>query len=79
MSTPREELHALIDELSDKAAADLLPELRLLKMQTEARTLRAPSSGSWPPAWFGSVEGTPPDFTEHIDEILSAEFGRNPK
>ncbi|WP_350281295.1 hypothetical protein [Kribbella sp. HUAS MG21] len=79
MSTPREELHALIDELSDKAAADLLPELRLLKMQTEARTLRAPSSRPWPPAWFGSVDGTPSDFTKHIDEILSAEFGRDSK
>ncbi|NIK56896.1 hypothetical protein [Kribbella shirazensis] len=79
MSTPREELHALIDELSDKAAADLLPELRLLKMQAEARSERAPSSGAWPPAWFGSIDGTPPDLTEHIDEILSAEFGRSPK
>ena len=79
MSTPREELHALIDSLSEEAAADLLPELRLLKLQAEARAEREPSSGTWPPAWFGSIEGTPPDFSEHIDEILSAEFGRNPK
>jgi hypothetical protein len=79
MSTPREELHELIDSLSDKAAADLLPELRLLKLQAEARAERSPSSGAWPPAWFGSIEGTPPDLSEHIDEILSAEFGRNPQ
>jgi hypothetical protein len=79
MSTPHEELHALIDSLSDSAAADLLPELRLLKLQSEARTERAQGTGTWPPAWFGSVEGSDPDLSEHIDEILSAEFGRNPR
>ena len=79
MSTPREELHALIDSLSDSAAADLLPELRLLKLQSEARMERAPATGTWPPAWFGSIEGTPPDLSEHIDDILGAEFGRNLK
>lgn len=79
MSTPREELHALIDSMSDKAAADMLPELRLLKLQAEARTERPRPAGSWPPAWFGSIDGTPPDLSEHIDEILSAEFGRNAK
>ncbi|GAA1138729.1 hypothetical protein GCM10009630_42160 [Kribbella jejuensis] len=79
MSTPREELHALIDSMSDKAAADLLPELRLLKLQAEARTERPGAGGSWPPAWFGSVDGTPPDFSEHIDEILGSELGRSSK
>jgi hypothetical protein len=79
MSTPREELHALIDELSDNAAADLLPELRLLKMQAEARTRRPRETRPWPPSWFGSIDSTPPDFTQHIDEILGAEFGRSPK
>jgi hypothetical protein len=79
MSTPREELHALIDSLTDSAAADLLPELRLLKLRAEARTERAQTAREWPPSWFGSVEGSRPDFSEHIDEILSAEFGRNSK
>ena len=79
MSTPREELHALIDSLSDSAAADILPELRLLKLQSEARTQPAEGSDAWPPAWFGSVEGSRPDFSEHIDEILGAEFGRSSK
>ena len=79
MSTPREELHALVDSLSDKAAADLLPELRLLKLQSEARGQRRSGSGTWPPSWFGTVEGSRPDLSEHIDEILAAEFGRNAK
>jgi hypothetical protein len=78
MSTPRDELHALIDSLSDSAAADLLPELRLLKLQSEARTEREHGAGAWPPAWFGSIEGSRPDLSEHIDEILRDEFGRRP-
>ena len=79
MSTPREELHALVDSLSDKAAADLLPELRLLKLQSEARAQRPQGSGTWPPSWFGAVEGSRPDLSEHIDEVLAAEFGRSAK
>jgi hypothetical protein len=79
MSTPRDELHALIDELSDGAAADLLPELRLLRLQAEARTERPRPAESWPPAWFGSIDGTPPDFSERIDEVLGAELGHNAK
>ncbi|TCO48438.1 hypothetical protein EV646_104257 [Kribbella antiqua] len=72
-------MHALIDTLSDSAAADLLPELRLLKLQSEARVERAHGSGSWPPSWFGAVAGSRPDLSEHIDDILRAEFGRDAK
>ena len=79
MSTPREEMHALIDTLSDSTAADLLPELRLLKLQSEARVERAHGSGNWPPSWFGAVAGSRPDLSEHIDDILRAEFGRDAK
>lgn len=79
MSTPREELHALVDSLSDKAAADLLPELRLLKLQSEARAQRPQGSGTWPPSWFGSVEGSRPDIAQRSEDILRAEFGRTAK
>jgi hypothetical protein len=79
MSTPREELHALVDSLSDKAAADILPELRLLKLRAEARIERPRVAGTRPPSWFASAEGSRPDLSEHIDEILSAEFGRSSK
>ncbi|MEV6409878.1 hypothetical protein [Kribbella sp. NPDC051718] len=77
MSTPREELHALIDSLSDSTAADLLPELRLLKLQAEARAERPQPTGTWPPPWFGSVEGSRPDLSENHEDILRAELGRN--
>ena len=77
MSTPKEELHALIDSLSDSAAADLLPELRLLKLQAEAGAERPQPSGAWPPAWFGSIEGSRPDLAENHEDILRAELGRN--
>jgi hypothetical protein len=78
MSTPREELHALIDSLPDSAAADLLPELRLLKLQMESGAGAEPAQGTgeWPPAWFGAIEGSTPDLSERIDEILGAELGR---
>lgn len=75
MSTPREELHALIDSLPEAATVSLLAELRLQQI----RSAQAPSpagSGAWPPAWFGSIEGSRPDLSEHIDDILRAEFGR---
>ncbi len=79
MSTPREELHALIDSLPDGAAADLLPELRLLKLQAESEVDPETTSGGgeWPPAWFGAIEGSSPDLSERIDEILGAELGRD--
>ena len=76
MSTPREELHALIDSLSDTAAAELLPELRLLQLQAEARSERLPGTGTWPPSWFGSVEGSRPDIAQRSEDILRDEFGR---
>ena len=75
MSTPREELHALVDSLSDKAADDLLPELRLLKLQSEARVQRRPGSGTWPPSWFGAAAGSSPDIARRSEEILRDEFG----
>ena len=76
MSTPREELHALIDSLPEQAAADLLAEVRLFRLRATDKQPEKKSSGAWPPAWFGAVEGSRPDFSEHIDDILRAEFGR---
>ena len=80
MSTPREEQHALIDSLPEEAAASLLAALRVQRN----RSAHAPSSvseqasGAWPPPWFGSVEGSRPDLSEHLDDILRAEFVRRP-
>ncbi|WP_132192857.1 MULTISPECIES: hypothetical protein [Kribbella] len=79
MSTPREELHALIDSLPESAAADLLAELRLQRLRPDGAEEPADQpSAAWPPSWFGAVEGSRPDLSEHIDDILRAEFGRRP-
>jgi hypothetical protein len=76
MSTPREELHALIDSLPEQAAADLLAEVRLFRLRAADKQSDKQPTGAWPPAWFGAVEGSRPDISEHIDDILRAELGR---
>ncbi|WP_405061636.1 hypothetical protein OG474_08290 [Kribbella sp. NBC_01505] len=78
MSTPKEDLHALVESMSDRAAADLLPRVRLLNLEAEARAERRPAS-TWPPAWVASVDGTSPDFSERIDEMLAEGLGHSPK
>ncbi|MFI5732259.1 hypothetical protein ACIA49_19200 [Kribbella sp. NPDC051587] len=78
MSTPKEDLLALVESMSDDAAADLLPRLRLLQLEAEAEAERTPST-PWPPAWVGSVDGTSPDFSERIDEMLAEGLGHSPK
>ncbi|MFC0627807.1 hypothetical protein [Kribbella deserti] len=71
MSTPREELHALIDALPESAAEELLTRLRLRAVCSERD-----SNGSWPPPWFGAGQASSPDVSERADEILREEFGR---
>ncbi|GAB3947856.1 hypothetical protein GCM10029976_077890 [Kribbella albertanoniae] len=78
MSTPKEDLQALVDSMSDSVAADVLPRIRLIKLEAEARAERTTPS-AWPPAWVGSVDGTSPDFSERIDEMLAEGLGRSPK
>lgn len=75
MSTPREELHAMIDELPDDAAAELLTEARLIKLRLAGWPTRPKEPRPWPPPWFGSIDG-PTDLSERVDEVLDAEFGR---
>ncbi|MFF1820817.1 hypothetical protein ACFVWG_26155 [Kribbella sp. NPDC058245] len=53
MSTPKDEMHALIDSLPDEVAADVLRDFQRLRRRLEAREERP-----WPPAWFGSVGGS---------------------
>ena len=77
MSTPREELHALIDELSDEAAAEFAPDMReILKHRLEMRRRRATEPRPWPPSWFGAGTGSRPDIAQRSEEILRDEFGR---
>jgi hypothetical protein len=77
MSTPREELHALIDELPDEAAAELVPDMReILKHRLEVRRRRAAEPRPWPPSWFGAGQGSRPDIAQRSEDILRDEFGR---
>ncbi|MFC9690091.1 hypothetical protein ACFTSF_16215 [Kribbella sp. NPDC056951] len=76
MSAPKDEMHALIDSLSDEVAADLLPELQRLHLRWEAREERRPAARPWPPAWFGSVSGSSSDVASRSEEILREELGQ---
>jgi hypothetical protein len=71
MSTPREELHDLVEQLPDEQVSAAVSDLR-------ARLTSAPPSGSWPPAWFGIAEGSADDISERAEEILAEELGRRP-
>ncbi|WP_133782793.1 hypothetical protein [Kribbella sp. VKM Ac-2571] len=78
MSTPREELHAMIDELPDDAAAELVPDMRaILRHRLEMHRRRAAEHRPWPPSWFGSVTGSSPDIAARSEEILRDELGRH--
>lgn len=68
MSTAREELHQLVDELPDEQVPDTLSLLRARRDRGER---------SWPPRWFGAAEGRRTDTAERAKEILRTEFGRS--
>ncbi len=69
VAAPREELHKLVEQLPDEqvqgAAADL-----------KARLAPVREPGSWPPAWFGIVDGSANDVSEQVEEILAEGLGR---
>lgn len=68
MSTAREELHQLVDELPDEQVPDTLSLLRARRDRGEH---------SWPPRWFGAAEGRRTDTAERAKEILRTELGRS--
>jgi len=67
VSTPREELHRLIDSLPEETVPVVLAELR-------GRTMTA-ARRPWPPRWFGAAQARRPDTSERVDEILRDGFG----
>jgi hypothetical protein len=71
MSTPRDELRELVEHLPDEQVPAVLSELR-------ARLAPAPQGRSWPPVWFGIAEGSAPDVSERVEEILAEGLGRRP-
>jgi hypothetical protein len=71
MSTPREELSELVEQLPDEQVPAAVSELR-------ARLSSAGHERPWPPAWFAAAEGSAPDVSERVEEILAEGFGRRP-
>jgi hypothetical protein len=69
VSTPREELRELVEALPDEQVPAAVSDLRI-------RLTRRPTTGTWPPAWFGIAEGTSQDASERVEEILSEGLGR---
>lgn len=77
MSTAREELHAMIDELPEDAALDLVPDMReILRHRLAMRRRSAAGERPWPPSWFGAARGSSPDIAARSEEILRDELGR---
>lgn len=68
MTAARDELRRLVDELPEEQLSTALSELQRLG---EARP-----SGTWPPKWFGSIDG-PSDLSVRIDEYLAEGFGQS--
>lgn len=69
VSTPRDELRELVEHLPDEQVPAVLSELR-------ARLVSTPQNRSWPPAWFGIAQGSAPDVSERVEEILAEGLGR---
>lgn len=73
MTEAREELIHLIDELPDDEVHALLASARI-------RAARPKASGSWPPAFFGSIKRTdlPEDLARnHRKHLADAGFGED--
>jgi hypothetical protein len=66
--SPREQLHRLVDRLSDDEATAALALL-------EAQLGEEPAD--WPPAFFGMLHSGQPDLAARSSEILRQEFGRS--
>jgi hypothetical protein len=70
MTTAREELHALVEQLPEAEVAEVVSSVR-------ARLQAVPSARSWPPAFFGMAEGPGGDLSARVDEVLAEGFGRS--
>jgi hypothetical protein len=68
VSTQRDELHQLIDELPEEQVADALAMLRARKSRGRR---------DWPPRWFGAVQAGRSDTAQRAEEILRDGFGRS--
>lgn len=72
MTAGRDELHQLVDELPEDQVPGVIADVR--------RRLAPAKLGSWPPAFFGSIDkprSGRTDVSERVDEILAEGFGRD--
>lgn len=69
MTEARNELHRLVEQLPEDKVPTALSELQRLK---DNKGL----TGTWPPAWFGSIISGRSDTSQRVDEILADGFGR---
>lgn len=68
MSTERDELARLVQELPDEQVPRVLAELR--------KHLQAVPERVWPPAWFGIASGDGSAVGARSEEFLTEGFGR---
>jgi hypothetical protein len=74
VSTPRKELHQLVERLPDEQVPAAAADLKARLTQVPA----ASTGTAWPPAWFGIAEGSAQDVSERVEEILAEGLGRRP-
>lgn len=68
MTAARDELRRLVEQLSEDKVSSALSELQRL-------TDVPRSTGTWPPEWFGTIDG-PSDASERFDDYLAEGFGQ---
>ena len=68
LSTQREELLRLVEELPEEEVPAVLSDVR--------RHLRAVKDQTWPPAWFAAGTGRATDVAARSEELLEDGFGR---
>jgi hypothetical protein len=69
MSTERDELRRLVEELPDEEVPVALAEVR--------RHLRSVADRPWPPAFFGAGNSRTPGVARNADKLLAEGFGRS--
>jgi uncharacterized protein len=70
MSGDRDELRRLVEELPDERLSAVLAEAR-----RQVHPQRSP--GTWPPSWFGAIEGDRTDLGRNHEDLLADGFGRD--
>jgi len=71
MSSVREELLRVVENLPDDDVAMLLDEANRRAERGGTQLKR-----EWPPAWFGAVRSGRSDRSQCVDELLADGFGR---